>query len=100
VIDRAASSGIPIVFVIGGDPIASGLVTSLNHLGGNITGVSFASASLQPKRLVSQQRWARRTGHVAFRTFQICPKDVSPSLGAQLVSSSGDLAAEAKREKS
>jgi putative tryptophan/tyrosine transport system substrate-binding protein len=48
---RAATSTIPIVFVIGGDPIASGLVTSLNRPGGNITGVSFTGVHLQPKRL-------------------------------------------------
>jgi putative tryptophan/tyrosine transport system substrate-binding protein len=48
---RAATSTIPMVFVAGGDPIASGLVTSLNRPGGNITGVSFGNAPLQPKRL-------------------------------------------------
>jgi putative ABC transport system substrate-binding protein len=47
----AATSTIPIVFVIGSDPIATGLVTSLSRPGGNITGVSYASAPLQPKRL-------------------------------------------------
>src|SRR5262245_38477233 len=48
---RAATSTIPVVFVTGGDPIASGLVTSLSRPGGNITGVSFAAVNLQPKRL-------------------------------------------------
>jgi putative ABC transport system substrate-binding protein len=48
---RAAISTIPVVFVSGGDPIAIGLVTNLSRPGGNITGVSFASAPLQPKRL-------------------------------------------------
>ena len=48
---RAATSTIPVVFVIGSDPIATGLVTSLRRPGGNITGVSFASTNLQPKRL-------------------------------------------------
>jgi putative ABC transport system substrate-binding protein len=48
---RSATSTIPIVFLAGGDPIAGGLVTSLSRPGGNITGVSFASAPLQPKRL-------------------------------------------------
>jgi len=48
---RAATSTIPIVFVSGGDPIESGLVTNLSRPGGNITGVSFASTALQPKRL-------------------------------------------------
>lgn len=47
----AATSTIPIVFVSGSDPIASGLVSSLSRPGGNITGVSFASGNLQPKRL-------------------------------------------------
>jgi putative ABC transport system substrate-binding protein len=47
----AATSTIPIVFVSGGDPIESGVVTNLSRPGGNITGVSFGSAALQPKRL-------------------------------------------------
>jgi len=48
---RAATSTIPIVFVSGGDPIESGLVTNLSRPGGNITGVSYASVGLQTKRL-------------------------------------------------
>jgi putative tryptophan/tyrosine transport system substrate-binding protein len=48
---RAATSTIPIVFVSGGDPVATGLVTNLSRPGGNITGVSFTGAPLQPKRL-------------------------------------------------
>src|SRR5215831_16889204 len=39
---KAATSTIPIVFVSGGDPIATGLVSNLSRPGGNLTGVSYA----------------------------------------------------------
>src|SRR5215831_3380738 len=49
---QAATSTIPIVFVSGGDPLPpTGLVTNLSRPRGNITGVSFGSVPLQPKRL-------------------------------------------------
>jgi putative tryptophan/tyrosine transport system substrate-binding protein len=48
---KAETSTIPIVFITGGDPIKLGLVQSFNQPGGNVTGVSFISHSLGPKRL-------------------------------------------------
>jgi len=48
---KAATTTIPIVFAIGGDPIAPGLVTSLSRPGGNVTGVSFYSSPVVTKRL-------------------------------------------------
>jgi len=47
----AATSTIPIVFVSGGDPVATGLVTNLSRPGGNITGVSFQGEAEVTKRL-------------------------------------------------
>ena len=47
----AATSTIPIVFVSGGDPVATGLVTNLSRPGGNITGVSFQAEAEVTKRL-------------------------------------------------
>jgi ABC-type uncharacterized transport system substrate-binding protein len=48
---KSATSTIPIVFAIGSDPVQFGLVGSLNNPGGNITGVSFFTATLEEKRL-------------------------------------------------
>jgi putative tryptophan/tyrosine transport system substrate-binding protein len=56
---KAASTTVPIVFVIGADPVKVGVVASLNRPGENVTGVSFLANSLLGKQfevLHEQQR--------------------------------------------
>jgi putative tryptophan/tyrosine transport system substrate-binding protein len=48
---KAATSTVPILFAMGGDPVAAGLVASLSRPGGNVTGVVFFSGAVGMKRL-------------------------------------------------
>jgi putative tryptophan/tyrosine transport system substrate-binding protein len=48
---KAATSTIPIVFTVGGDPVREGLVPNMNRPGGNITGISFLAGVVPTKRL-------------------------------------------------
>jgi putative ABC transport system substrate-binding protein len=48
---KAASSDVPVAFLYAGDPVADGLVASLNRPGGNLTGIANANGDLAGKRL-------------------------------------------------
>jgi putative ABC transport system substrate-binding protein len=48
---KSANITVPVVFAIGSDPVQFGLVESLNRPGGNMTGVSFFTTTLETKRL-------------------------------------------------
>jgi putative tryptophan/tyrosine transport system substrate-binding protein len=47
---KSATSTIPIVFIVGGDPVGDGLIASLAQPGGNLTGVTIITVGLMPKR--------------------------------------------------
>jgi len=62
---RQATKTIPVIFVALGDPVTSGLVTSLARPGGNVTGVSFLSPELVGKRLERLTQAVPGVGRVA-----------------------------------
>ena len=62
---KSATTTIPIVFSGGGDPVQTGLVASLNHPGGNVTGVSSMSGELGTKRVGLLQELVPRAARLA-----------------------------------
>ncbi len=61
---RDASTTVPIVFTIGGDPVRFGLVASFNRPGGNVTGIAFVPNQLGAKRLQLLHDLAPRAARV------------------------------------
>jgi putative tryptophan/tyrosine transport system substrate-binding protein len=57
---KAATGTIPIVFMIGADPLQLGLVASLNQPGANVTGVSFLNRLIVAKHLTCFRKRYRR----------------------------------------
>ena len=62
---KAATKTIPIVFGTGVDPIKLGLVESLNHLGGNVTGVTQLNIEMEAKRVHFLHELAPSVGTIA-----------------------------------
>src|SRR3974390_1973157 len=62
---KAATTTIPIVCTLGGDPVETGLVASLNRPGGNLTGTTIMAVEMGPKRLDLARQLVPNTTAVA-----------------------------------
>ena len=90
---KRATSTIPIVMALVADPVGSGLVASLSHPGGNVTGLSMMLADLTAKRLQVLKEAVPRTTRVAVLWTPAMPwhpkaitelKAAAPSLAVEL----------------
>lgn len=76
---KMATTTVPIVFHLGADPVRLGLVASLNRPGGNITGVTLMTNSLEPKRLELLQKMVPNA-----RSFGVLVNPTNQQNGIQL----------------
>jgi putative tryptophan/tyrosine transport system substrate-binding protein len=63
---KNATSTVPVVMIAVGDPVGTGIVPSLAHPGGNITGLSSIAPDLEGKRLELLQEVIPKVSYVAF----------------------------------
>ena len=70
---KAAATTVPLIFASGGDPVAAGLVTSLNRPGGNVTGVVFFATLLGAKRLELLRRAVPNAAMIGVLTSRTSP---------------------------
>jgi putative ABC transport system substrate-binding protein len=78
-----ASATVPIVFVIGADPVKVGIVASLNRPGGNVTGVSFLANSLLPKQFEVLHETVPKSASIGFLVNPINPNAESDTRDVQ-----------------
>lgn len=110
---KQAAKNVPIVFTLVGDPVAVGMVGSLVHPGGNLTGVSSRASELAPKRLeilktlasnLRQVWFIYYSGDVTDSAARTSLQDAAAKLGLELsvraVSDAAQLASALKEVKS
>ena len=80
---KAATTTVPIVFVVGFDPVGAGLVTSMGRPGGNVTGFSLQQTDVAGKRLGLLRDLAPKASVVAMLVDRISPNAAPEIADAQ-----------------
>ena len=88
---RAATTTIPIVFVVGFDPIAGGLVESLNRPGGNATGMTLLTGPLGQKRIEQVRELVPKAAMVAMLANPVSPDAVPEIRDVQIAAQANSL---------
>ena len=88
---RAATTTIPIVFVVGFDPIAGGLVESLNRPGGNATGMTLLTGPLGQKRIEQLRELIPKAALVAMLANPLSPDAVPEIRDVQTAAQANSL---------
>jgi putative tryptophan/tyrosine transport system substrate-binding protein len=76
---KVVTTTIPIVFVVGLDPVAAGLVVSFNRPGGNATGISLITGPLGQKRVEFLQEFTPKAATIAMLVNPVSP-DAAPEI--------------------
>lgn len=87
---KAATATIPIVFQVGIDPVAAGLVTSLARPGGNVTGITNINTELVSKRLELLRELVPKATDVALLVNPTSP-EIAESVSKDLQRTAGNL---------
>jgi putative tryptophan/tyrosine transport system substrate-binding protein len=84
---QQATKTIPVIFIASGDPVGDGLVASLAHPGGNLTGFAVMQPSLGAKLLGMLKQVAPRVGGKRQATASSCRRIPRPTRSADSSSS-------------
>ena len=80
---KEATRTTPVVFAMGGDPVETGLVASLNRPGGNLTGIAVLGAEIAAKRLDLLHKLVPTASSIAMLTGRGSPFTEAEMRGAQ-----------------
>ena len=89
---KVATTTIPIVFIVGLDPVAAGLVAGFNRPGGNATGISLLTGPLGQKRVEFLQEFMPKAAAISMLVNPVSPDAVPEIRDVQAVAHASNLA--------